>query len=1008
MPTAIDYLEDSAETMFDDSASLPDLDQIDQIDERTVIPEESEEDASLVIMSDGAGQVHAPPARIAARFYCDSRTRRKSSAPSSRRNSMSSTHSHASSRSFRRGSTCQSSYVAQHLRRTSIIESRKARLADRALHAEQVRLRAALAKAAPRGDASASEERAMAAQLAREKYLAKVAAACAEEVAKAKQKAQEMKMRKLEEEETLRREMEEKLADADKRRAQYQLNMHARRMRRASSQDKKLDVVVEDADADSDAVTSEKDPVEDAVLDHDTAARRIQRRWRTRRRKAIVNAYLDLNLTLANLRHRTFEETGDLVRENKVIDATAAILTIFTLLHPDATTAQARACTRTFLSAYLIVIHPASVLSKNGAQEQDLIVKAKDIVVLFESAVARLASWNTYTPSPTQQDDLSRAHNTFTSAFDAWRAQDSSALVETMIASFVELDAIWQTVKDDTRGEVAGDYRQGIRDNQVILLSKIRKLAGPDRADLLIKKAIRESRRRHTRKRTTAEVRPRATEPERDESISVTTPISTPSLPALPQETVTSGPEDDESASISLARLFSPIPSNRILTHELAIDREFRIPASTHSDVRDIVNRSLCDSMRRGFEQGMGTLWTVAMAQEIRTKLTHILKPGNSMYNILVETLDTSLIMNQCEQGVFSYDNFFHFMASILPKLCAPFRDEEVKLLASDMESNNDCDTAAMVEKLFRLLHFIDLLSLDYSNFLLMNAAPVLIRESVGYEQRMFASDIVAGTITLARTNRWWRNASVNMLTETDRRDPEQVRNPLDRPSAERIYSRGLVDLAIAQGPLEDADLPETLSLDEERIRTIRQKTMHMTIIGSILLVAKNLLKRDVRGAWKAEASRLWDLLSKEPPASLSSSQSTEELTASLALRAFAVLDSAHNLPPSTKAALQSTTGRIISQAVHQRFTDPVAKVLFARLRSHVMLRVSARSSSERVRAASSATESLASAGLPEFVSQVGEMVETLRRIADVDWASHGTWYQEIAQNAADGGQVNF
>lgn len=992
----------ATEGMSEDTVSLPDLEH------QTAILEEPGEE-TLIIMSDDAGQVYAPPARVAARFYRDPLTRRKSSAASSRRNSMSSTHSHGSSRSFRRGSACQSNHVAQHLRRASIIESRKARLADRAAHAEQVRLRAALAKAAPRGDATASEERALAAQAAREKYLAKVTAACAEEVARAKQKAQEMKARKLEEEDRVRRDMEDRLADAEKRRALYQRNQHLRRSRRTSSPDKKLEAVQESMDADSDVV-SDAIPhldvlVEQPVLDETTAATRIQRTWRTKKRKATVHAYLDTKVTLADTRDCSFEDMTALVSGTSVIEATTGMLKFFGMLEPDIGETRARVTTRTVLSAYLIIGHPASVLSKNGAQEQDLIAKAKELIVLFESAIARLSEWNNYTPSPTQQDGLCQAHTTYNSAFDAWRAQDSSALVETMVASFVELDAIWQTVKDDTRGHVAEDYRQGIRDNQVILLSKIRKLAGADRADFLIKKAIRESRRRRTRRRAPAEVRPRATVGESEEELASST-SSLEIIPGLSQETVALTERNQQPETISLARLFSPIPSNRILTHELAIDKDYRISASSHSDIRDTVNRALCDSMRSGFEQGMGSVWTVAMAQEIRGKLTHIVKTGNSMHTMIVENLDDTLIMTQCEQGIFSYDNFFRFMANVLPKLCAPFRDEQVKVLAVDLENNVDSDTAALVEKLFRLLHFIDLLSLDYSNFLLMNAAPVLIRESAGYERRMFAADLADGRTSLSRTSRWWRDASVNMLTEADRRDPEQVRQPLDRPSAEKVYSRGLVDLAIAQGEIENVDVPETLSLDEGRIRGIRQRAMHVTVIGSILLVAKNLLKRDVRSAWKNEAGRLWELFTKEGQVLSSGSQATDEATTALAHRALAVLESAHNLPPSTKTALQSTTCRLVAQAASQRFTDPVAKVLFGRLRSHVLIRVSASSSIERVRAASSASESLTSAGLPEFVAQVGEMVETLRRVAEVDWASHEMWYRDIAGNLSEGLEV--
>jgi hypothetical protein len=131
------------------------------------IPEEPD-----MILSDDAGNGHPfePPPRIAARFYRHSTKYRKSSAASSRRNSLSSTHSHTSNRSYR--NTCQSHHIAQHLRRASILETRKARLADRAAHAEQVRLRAALAKAAPR--ASNIEERALAAKVARERHLAPI------------------------------------------------------------------------------------------------------------------------------------------------------------------------------------------------------------------------------------------------------------------------------------------------------------------------------------------------------------------------------------------------------------------------------------------------------------------------------------------------------------------------------------------------------------------------------------------------------------------------------------------------------------------------------------------------------------------------------------------------------------------------------------------------------------------------------------------------------------------
>ena len=942
-----------------------------------------DDEASFLIMNEDAGQYHPPPARLAARFYTNPISRRKSSATSSRRNSLSSTHSHASARSLRRHSSAQSTHIAQHLRRASIIESRKARLADRAAHAEQVRLRAALAKAAPRGNATSSEERALAAQIAREKYLAKVTAACAEEVQRAKQKAQEIKAKKLAEETKTRQDMETRWAEADRRRAEYQRNLHSRRMRRASSQEKKLAVVVEDADTES-----EKDKTMTVVLDDETAARRIQRTWRVTSRRRIVETFLNLNITIDNIREKSFEEVGAFVSNAKIMKATWGMLRLFGLQEEEKAPGIG---TRSFLSAYLVMAHPTAVFSKNGAQEQDLKEKSQELIMLYESAVYRFAMWNRFYPSPTQCEELSQLYATYTGAFNAWKTQDSSAFIETMVASFVELDAIWQTVKDDSNGMVAADYREGIRDNQVVLLSKIRKLAGPDRADFLIKKAIRESRRRRGRRRTAAEVRPRVADSTTDEDHQVATSESLEE--SLPQPFEASAALDANSQAPSFASMFSPLPSNRVLTHELAVDKEFRVITQANLENRDALSRSLSDGIKDGVGQGRSAGWTIALAEFIRGRLVSILKPANSMYTIVNEALDADHITRQCEQGMFSYDKFFDFMASILPKLCAPFRDEEVKALADSLQTPTD-DLAAMTEKLYQLLHFVDLLTLDYTNYIIMGAAPVLIRESAGYEQRMFAQDLDSGKITLANTRRWWRNASVDLLTEANRRDPEQIRLLADRPTSAKIYYRALVDLAVSQNQLAEAEWPETLDLDRKRLYEIRLKVLGIVCIGASLLTAKNMMKRDVRSPWKPQATRLWDLLIKNGLEAEDTPQ-----------KAFAILDSGSNMPAATKTALQAACGRFYTQAATGRLTDPVLKILFQRLKSHIFTRISASTSLEKVRAASTASELLASAGLPEFTAHVSDMVDILSRVGEADLKGHGIWYEKIAQEVQEAGE---
>ncbi|RII14579.1 hypothetical protein CUC08_Gglean004163 [Alternaria sp. MG1] len=928
------------------------------------IPEEPD----MILSSDAEnGQSFAPPPRIAARFYRHTSNRRKSSATSSRRNSLSSTHSHTSNRSFR--NSCQSHHVAQHLRRASILEDRKARLADRAAHAEQVRLRAALAKATPRG--SNSEERALAAQQAREKHLAQVAASCAEEVRRAKKIAEDMKERKAAEERRYRTEMEEKLAEAEKRRLEYKRN--PRRPRTASSPPADIKI-----------------RTERPIVSTEDAAKRIQAAWRGKVRSNIVTEWLQLGLSIEMVQETSFEVITGMLADEKLLRTTDRIMTLFVLL-PDADPASRSAAVRTFLSAYLILGHPTHVFSRDGDQEQDLITKAKDLIISFESALAKLTKLNSYTPSPTRTETVLLAHGAFVTAFNDWKARDSSALIETMVASFVSLDEIWQSVKDATVDEVANEYRNGIRDNQAILLSKIKKLAGPDKALTLIRKAIRESRRSRPKKRLAGDtVRPRVASDSTPES-----PLSADSAAKQAEaasELAASGQSGLQDSTAqghqaqSLSKVFTVVPDNRILVHELSIDKDYRIDPSPTADLRDALNRELCDAMRRGFEEGDSTNWTAAMAENIRGKLLRLLKPGNSMHTLISETLDPEHISRQCSQGVFSYGKFFDFIASILPKLCAPFRDTEVQLLAEELQEEGEL--SSMIEKLFKVLHIIDLLSLDYSNFLLMNAAPTLVKEAVGYEQRMFTQDLEENNLTLDRTRRWWRSAAVNMHTEADRRDPWSQANPINRPTAHKIYARGLVDLAIATPPLRSSELPETLELDRARISRIREDALRITTIGGILLTAKNLLKRDVRAQWKSEANKMWLVLKEN---GYMSDPSTPSKISSL-------LESSRNMPPSTRSQLSSTITRLLTQAEAGKLSDPVMKVLFQRLKTHIFNRVSASSSGERVKAASTATEGLATTGLPEFVSQVADICEQLGKVGEVDRKCHGKWYEEIAE----------
>lgn len=940
------------------------------------------------------------PPHIAARFYRRSSKARRSSTASSRRSSVSSLHSHHSNASSNGSQSAD--HIAQHLRRTTILENRKARLADRALHAEKVRLRAALTKAATRN--LHNEERALAAQQARERLLADITAKCEDQVKRAKKKAEDQREKKAAEHARLRLERAEKFAEAEKRRNLYQ---QTHRRQRTSSlpaaEEKKM----------ARAMTKS--------LTQDVAARKIQRVWRTHYAKTVMKEFQGLNLSIDKVREMSFEEVGAFLSNQKVLDTMTKVLRLCGLQDMEGGAMGERGAVRTFLSSYLIVTHPSEVLSGDGdgEQEQDLISKARELLVSFDQIVALLLS-GCCSPTVITADlqILCESHNVFFSAFHAWKSHDSTVLIEIMLAQFVELELIWQTVKDDTAGGVAEDYRQGIRQNQILLLARLKRLAGSDRAMQMVRESLKKAKKQKKRS-TSKQAIPRSAEVASSSgdvlTDSVTSPISE-SFNNVDAAVLQELDKQRASPHERFTKILTALPENRVLVHELLLNKQFKIEETAYTEPRRRIMEQMCEQMRRDVEGGQGTGWTVAMATVIQDRLLRSLRPGNSLYILISEVLDPKLVESQCKAGTFSYENFFDFMNNILPRLCAPYRDSVVKEFAEDVSGD-------AIDRLSRLMGIIDLLSLDHTNFMIQVAAPQLIQEAPGYEQRTFDRGVSEGSISLGKTRRFWRTQRKIIVDEMKRRDPENIHGG-PHPPASRVYAHGLTDLVFSNAAVSEELIPETLGLDQARIERLHARAFHIVATASILLTAKNLLKRDARSQWKTEADRILALDFKEINADRVQSilQSTHPMPSTASAQLGATIRrvlapvAAANAVAAFEAPVQVNTGASASanasntSAVSESmpnvpsassFSDPVARLILSRLRSHVLSRLSASSASERVRATTTASQSLAGAGMPEFVYEVGQLVDELEKVREVDWLCHGVVYERLYNEGA-------
>lgn len=945
-------------------------------------------------------RIYTPPPHIAARFYRPSQARRKDSAASSRRNSISSAHSRCSSvQPSSHRDTDQSKYIAQHLRRATFLEDRRARLADRAAHAEKVRLRAAVAKAATR-DTTVSDERALAAQQARERNLAEIVANCAEEVKKAKQVAETMKEKREQNLAKMKAQMEERLAEAERRREELRKQGAKGRGRGQSIMSRKQ------AEALPQAKENQKTP-----MTPENAAAKISGWWMGCSRKRAIQEFNNLGLSVDSIRDTFFDTVVELLAQERVLMVTARLLRICGLQEADPGSVGEMAVVRTFLSAFLILGHPNQVLANKedgeggndddnvmgthrlpaadleNPQLQDLLGKAKDLLISFETILSRLTSTNRYTMPPALAKTLPDAYASFYSAFIAWKSRDSNALIEVMLMQFIELDTIFHSVKDTTEDAASQVYRKSIQESQLMLIVRIKRLAGAERGKKLIFDAVCEARKARKSKKKTGDTKPRTADVTVSEpSVAASSLVSADSQTLTPPSTPSQKPGAQSPIKSGLNGL---LPDNRIIVHELAINREYQITAEEYKEQRATRAKPQYEVIRASLATGDLDLpfrFFMIITREIKEKLQRLVKPGNPMHTLIGEILDPEMAEQQFMLGNFSYEKFFAAMASLLPKLCAPFRDEEVQDLIKNKFNDEN-----LINRVEALNGFIDVMLCDYVNYLLRVAAPGLIESAPTYEAKRFAEEVQSGRVTLRVAETAWRAARSKVVAECQKRDPEGINHPKSRPTAARFYAQMLVDVFTQPTPIIHEGVPEMLQLDLKRIDEVSYKVQQIVTVGAILLQCKNLLKRDVRSPWKTEASRIMTVLD----AKHSSIQTTLEGT-------MAALEAGRSMPAATKGHLRALVLKVLTASRDMSHNgleprEPVLKLLLSRLRGNILGRLVPGSASEKVKAASTGGEKLVSLGLAEFADKVQYISSLLDKVGIVDRAAHSSWWDAVA-----------
>ncbi|NP_001120578.1 T-complex protein 11-like protein 2 [Xenopus tropicalis] len=278
---------------------------------------------------------------------------------------------------------------------------------------------------------------------------------------------------------------------------------------------------------------------------------------------------------------------------------------------------------------------------------------------------------------------------------------------------------------------------------------------------------------------------------------------------------------------------------NLMLAHEIVTNGNFQLnhidppQNSLEGRVKQIVHKAFWDCLESELNQDPPQYdYAIKLFDEIKEILLSFLTPGtNRLRTQICEVLDVDLIKQQAEHNAVDIPKLGSYIISIMAKLCAPIRDEDVKNLKA---------TGDIVQMLRDVLHVLDLMKMDMVNYTIQNIRPQLQRQLVEYERGKF-QDILAKTPDALNQTTEWINESFRdaMQKQSDGSSSGANGVSMDNLSPTLVLNSGY--LKLLQVDYQNA-VPETLITDDLRIQELRHKLQQVKIVASVCLVTQNAM----------------------------------------------------------------------------------------------------------------------------------------------------------------------
>ncbi|KAJ1325080.1 T-complex protein 11 [Microdochium nivale] len=208
---------------------------------------------------------------------------------------------------------------------------------------------------------------------------------------------------------------------------------------------------------------------------------------------------------------------------------------------------------------------------------------------------------------------------------------------------------------------------------------------------------------------------------------------------------------------------------------------------------------------------GQGQDWCLPMLLRSVKEIISTLVPARDRAQ-LEEGLNVPHIMQQFAHGMADLEKLASWLSGVLKSHCAPMRDEWVDEMYKQLTNgnrNNDVDE--LVKGMRSLLSVLEAMKLDVANHQIRCLRPVLIEETVAFEDRFFRKKLREGKFDASAAKDWYSR----MADKTSQHHEGSAQAFGDMA----VYFESVADMI---RPSSREPFPNTFLFDEERMTKLR------------------------------------------------------------------------------------------------------------------------------------------------------------------------------------------